>query len=84
MTADCASGRGGRRGRGRVDGPGRRFGIAGMPVQHPPGDGVHWVDRGRTDVFEVGSGATVVTATFGTSFDELRQRLEVPLVRAPS
>ena len=57
-----------------------------MPVEQPPADGVRCVDRVYTDaaVFEVGSEPAVVTATFGTSFDELRQRLEVPLVRAQS
>ena len=44
------------------------------------------VDRVYTDVavFEVGSGPTVVTETFGTSFEELRERLDVPLVRKPA
>jgi hypothetical protein len=37
-----------------------------MPVGQPPADGVRCVDRGDTDVFEVGSGPTVVTAAFGT------------------
>ena len=34
-------------------------------------------------VFEVGSGPAVATATFGTSFDALRERLDGPLVQAP-
>jgi len=51
-----------------------------------PLTGVGCVDRVYTDVavFEVGSGPTVVTETFGTSFEELRERLDVPLVRGPA
>jgi len=51
-----------------------------------PLTGVGCVDRVYTDVavFEVGAGPTVVTETFGTPFEELRERLDVPLVRAPS
>ena len=58
--------------------------MAAMPVGQPPADGVRCVDRGDTDVFEVGSGPTVVTAASGTSFGALRERLDVPLVQAPS
>ena len=57
-----------------------------MPSCTYPLTGVGCVDRVYTDVavFEVGSGPTVVTETFGTSFEELRERLAVPLVRGPA
>jgi 3-oxoadipate CoA-transferase, beta subunit len=45
--------------------------------------GVGSVDRVYTDIatFVIGPDGVRVTETFGVSFDELAERLEVPLVR---
>ena len=48
-----------------------------------PLTGVACVSRVYTDVavFEVGAGGVVVVETFGTPYDELSERLEVPLTK---
>ena len=54
-----------------------------VPTCTYPLTGVGCVDRVYTDVavFEVGADGVVVVETFGTSYDELADRLEVPLTR---
>jgi 3-oxoadipate CoA-transferase, beta subunit len=54
-----------------------------VPACTYPLTGLGCVSRVYTDlaVFEVGSAEAVVVETFGTSYDELVERLEVPLVR---
>ena len=50
-----------------------------------PSTGVGCVDRVYTDhaVFDLSEGEVTVLETFGTSYDELAARLDVPLMRGP-
>jgi 3-oxoadipate CoA-transferase beta subunit len=57
-----------------------------VPACSYPLTGVGCVDRVYTEhaVFELGPDGVVVRETFGTSYDELAERLEVPLRGAPA